>query len=159
MRYFIRSAKYFVALCVLCTVLLLLMTATGTSPLTWEETLYVMFHTTRYLTLFVSIIVLALLYPRFGFVERRIEGDIEMHRTQIENAFRSAGFRLCGEEEGELLFRASTLPHRLMLLFEDEIRVSQYGQWIVLEGIRRGVARVEYRLDSYLQMIRHDEHE
>lgn len=43
-----------------------------------------------------------------------------------------------------------------MLLGEDEIKVSQYGQWIVLDGIRRGVARVQYRLDSYIHMTRND---
>lgn len=46
---------------------------------------------------------------------------------------------------------------KLLLLWEDEIRVSQYGQWIELDGIRRGVARVQYRLDSYLQMKRRNE--
>ena len=45
---------------------------------------------------------------------------------------------------------------KLMLLGEDEIKVSQYGQWIQIDGIRRGVARVEYRLDSYIQMSKHD---
>lgn len=43
-----------------------------------------------------------------------------------------------------------------MLLGEDEIKVSQYGQWIQIDGIRRGVAGVEYRLDSYIQMSKHD---
>ena len=38
-------------------------------------------------------------------------------------------------------FRARGALHRLLLLFEDEILVSQYGQWILVEGIRRGVAR------------------
>lgn len=55
-----------------------------------------------------------------------------------------------------MVFRADTLLQKLMLLGEDEIRVSQYGQWIVLDGIRRGVARVQYRLDSYIHMTRND---
>ena len=42
------------------------------------------------------------------------------------------------------------------MMGEDEIKVSQYGQWIVLDGIRRGVARVQYRLDSYIHMTRND---
>ena len=49
-----------------------------------------------------------------------------------------------------------TALHRLLLLFEDEILVSQYGQWILVEGIRRGVARVIYRLDSYIRMKQYD---
>ena len=115
MKYFIRSLKYFVALCVICVAILALMLATGTSALTLDQTVYVMFHTSRYATLFAAIVVLAALYPKFGFVVRKV-----------------------------------------MLLGEDEIKVSQYGQWIQIDGIRRGVARVEYRLDSYIQMSKHD---
>ena len=155
-KYLIRSAKYFVALCVLLVAIMALNRAMG-STLTIRETFYVMFHTTRGLLLPVVVVVLALCYPRFGFIVRRVEGDTELDREQIVNAFRSAGFSLRREEEGTLFFRADGFVQKLMLLWEDEIRVSQYGQWIELDGIRRGVARVQYRLDSYLQMKRRNE--
>ena len=153
MKYFIRSLKYFVALCVICVAILALMLATGTSALTLDQTVYVMFHTSRYATLFAAIVVLAALYPRFGFVVRKVEGDVEENREQIVNAFKSAGFSLRGDRG---TFRADGPLRKLMLLGEDEIKVSQYGQWIQIDGIRRGVARVEYRLDSYIQMSKHD---
>ena len=156
MKYFVRSLKYFCALCVLCIVLMGLMLMTGTSALSLDDTLYAMFHTDRYLMLFTAIVVLAALYPRFGFVERKVEGDVEENRQQIVNAFRSSGFSLRSEEDGVMVFRADTILQKLMLLGEDEIKVSQYGQWIVLDGIRRGVARVQYRLDSYIHMTRND---
>lgn len=155
-KYLIRSAKYFVALCVLLVAIMALNRAMG-STLTIRETFYVMFHTTRGLLLPVVVVVLALCYPRFGFIVRRVEGDTELDREQIINAFRSAGFSLRREEEGTLFFRADGFVQKLLLLWEDEIRVSQYGQWIELDGIRRGVARVQYRLDSYLQMKRRNE--
>ena len=56
-----------------------------------------------------------------------------------------------------LVFRADNWGRKLMMLGEDELIVSQYGQWIRIEGIRRGVARVQYRLDSFLEMIRRNE--
>ena len=143
-KYIVRSLKYFFALCVLCIALMGLMLMTGTSALSLDDTLYVLLHTDRYLMLFAAIVALAAVYPRFGFVVRRVEGDIEENREQILNAFRSAGFSLRSDEDG------------VMLLGEDEIKVSQYGQWIVLDGIRRGVARVQYRLDSYIHMTRND---
>lgn len=155
--YLLRSFKYFVSLCVLCAALMALMLATGTSALSAEETFYVMFCTTRYLTLLGAIVVLAALYPRFGFVRRRVEGDTTLHRQQIVNAFKSAGFSLQSEADGKMTFRAEGFLHRLMLLFEDRIEVSQEGPCILLDGIRRGVARVEYRLDSYIQMIGRNE--
>lgn len=156
MKYFIRSLKYFFALCVLCIALMGLMLATGTSALSLNDTFYVMFHTDRYLMLLVAIVVLAAIYPKFGFVTRKVEGDVEQNREQIINAFRSAGFSLRSEQDGELIFRADNFLQKLMLLGEDEIKVSQYGQWIVLDGIRRGIARVQYRLDSYIHMTRND---
>lgn len=155
-KYLIRSVKYFVAQCVLLVAIMALNRAMG-STLTMQETFYVMFHTTRGLLLPVVVVVLALCYPRFGFIVRRVEGDTEHDREQIVNAFRSAGFSLRREEEGTLFFRADGFVQKLLLLWEDEIRVSQYGQWIELDGIRRGVARVQYRLDSYLQMKRRNE--
>ncbi|MEG2060593.1 MAG: hypothetical protein RRY33_01915, partial [Alistipes sp.] len=91
MKYFVRSLKYFVALCVLCIVLMGLMLVSGTSALTLDQTLYVMFHTSRYAMLLVAIVVLAAAYPRFGFVVRKVEGDVTLHREQIINAFKSAG--------------------------------------------------------------------
>ena len=87
-KYIVRSLKYFFALCVLCIALMGLMLMTGTSALSLDDTLYVMLHTDRYLMLFAAIVALAAVYPRFGFVVRRVEGDIEENREQILNAFR-----------------------------------------------------------------------
>lgn len=156
MKYATRSLKYFVALCVLCAAIMALNLSTGFSTLTLDQTLYVMFHTPRGLMLPAVIVLLAAFYPKFGFVVRTIEGDVEQDREQIVSAFRSAGFSLQSERDGELLFRADTPLRKLTLLWEDEIKVTQYGQWIRLEGIRRGVARAAYRLDAYLHMKKRD---
>ena len=156
-RYLIRSVKYFCALCVLCAVLMGAMLVTGFSQLTAEETLYLLIHSDRFVLLGVAIVLLAATYPRFGFMTARVEGDIERHRTQIETAFRQAGFRLVGEEDGELVFRGDGFAKRLTLLFEDEIRVRQYAQWLEIEGIRRGVARVAYRLEGYIETVQRNE--
>ena len=157
MKYLVRSLKYFVALCVLCVVLMALMILTGSSNLTAEETIYLMFHSDRFVLLGVAMVVLAAAYPRFGFITRRVEGDVEQHRTQINNALHTAGFRLVKEEDGVLYFRGDGVLKRLSLLFEDEISVRQYGQWIEIEGIRRGVAKAWYLLDSYIEMVKRNE--
>ena len=157
MKYFIRSLKYFCALCVLCAAIMFLNRVAGTARLSVPETLYVMFHTPRGMMLPVVILLLAAFYPKFGFVVRQVEGDIDENRQQILNAFRSEGFSLRSERNGVLIFRADNGWKKLMMLGEDELIVSQYGQWIRIEGIRRGVARVQYRLDSCLEMIRRNE--
>lgn len=156
MKHVIRSLKYFIALCVLCLGLMSLMLVTGTSALSFDDTMYVMFHTDRYLYLLGAIVVLAAIYPKFGFVVRKVEGDIEQNRMQIINAFRSGGFKLHSEQDGVMIFCAEGLLQKLMLLGEDEIIVSQHGQWILLDGIRRGVVRVEFRLESYIQRAKNE---
>lgn len=157
MKYFIRSLKYFCALCVLCAAIMYLNRLAGTARLSIPETLYVMFHTPRGMLLPGAILLLAAFYPKFGFIVRQVEGDVAENREQILNAFRSEGFSLRSEVDGVMTFRADNWGKKLSLLWEDEIKVEQYGQWIRIEGIRRGVARVQYRLDSYLNMIRHHE--
>lgn len=156
MKYFIRSLKYFVALCVLCAAIMALNRLSGFATLTLEETFYVMFHTTRGMMLPAVTVLLAAFYPKFGFVQRKVEGDVGENREQIVNAFKSAGFSLRTDEDGVMTFRADGLLLKLTLLGEDEIKVSQYGQWILIDGIRRGVARAGYKLDSYIQMTKHD---
>ena len=85
-RYLIRSLKYFVALCVLCAGIMALNRMMG-SALDIRQTLYVMFHTTRGMLLPAVIVVLAALYPKFGFIVRKVEGDVQQNREQILNAF------------------------------------------------------------------------
>lgn len=154
--YLRRSLKYFLAMCVLCMVIMALNLMTGFSALTFDEYIFVLLHTPRGLLLPGVIVVLAACYPRFGFTVRTVEGDMVKHREQIVNAFKSARFSLSGEQAGVMTFRADGWLHKLLLLGEDEIRVSQQGDRIVLDGIRRGVARVVYRLESYIEMTRND---
>ena len=58
MKYFIRSLKYFVALCVLCAAIMALNRLSGFATLTLEETFYVMFHTMRGMMLPAVIVLL-----------------------------------------------------------------------------------------------------
>ena len=64
---------------------------------------------------------------------------------------------LAREEAGVLYFRGGSFLKRLTLLFEDEIRVEQKGNELEVEGIRRGVARAFYLLDSYIAMVKRNE--
>lgn len=156
MKYFVRSIKYFFTLCLLCAAIMVLMLATGTSALDWEQTRYAVLHTDRYAILVGAIVVLAALYPRFGFVRRSIEGDLRLHREQIVDAFRSAGFSLHADEGDRLVFRADGLPRKLLLLGEDEITVTGEGGVLRIDGIRRGVARVVYRLEAYIERTKNE---
>lgn len=148
-RYIIRSVKYFVALSVLYVALMWLMSATGQTVLTLGDTCAILFGTQRGWLMLGAMVALAAVYPRLSFLTRRVEGDIAENRKQIVAAFEASGYSLVGESDGRLTFRADGL-RKLFLLYEDEVVVEQYGQWICLTGIRRTVVRVSLRLEAYI---------
>lgn len=157
MKYLIRSVKYLLALAVLYLAVLLLMTLTRTSMISPAETLSMLVHSSRGQLLIGALVLLAAIYPRFGFITRSTKGSLSANREQIVRAFEAEGFTLVREKSGEMIFRGANLFKRLGLLFEDEIRVTEQDDRIVLDGIRRGVARVVYRLGSYLSYAEDNE--
>ncbi len=146
MKYFVRALKYFAAFCVLylAIVWLSVMTTKGMDVSAWDY-IVANFQTTRGKLLGLAVVVLSAAYPRMGFMTRRVECDMEDERDYLLQVFAASGFTLKEESEGRMVFRADNILSRLFLLFEDEIVVEQYGQWIDITGIRRGVARVLYR--------------
>ena len=72
-------------------------------------------------------------------------------REQLLAAFTMAGFVLREESDGRMVFRGDNLMRRILMLCEDEIVVEQYGQWVDIKGIRRGVANAAYRLELYME--------
>ena len=66
---------------------------------------------------------------------------------RLVEIFAAAGFALKLKSEGKMVFKANNILDRLVMLFEDEIVVEQQGEQISLSGIRRGVAKVIYRLN------------
>lgn len=154
-RYLIRSVKYLVALCVIYVAAMALLYYTKTMGEPLDDTFFgtlrlQLWGTYRGRVMVGVILLLALCYPRFGFLKRRVEATFEQHAIQIENAFLASGFEPVQKSEKEWLFRASGFVQRLMMLFEDEITVRSTEQGIEVEGNRRGVARIVYRLSGYM---------
>ncbi len=159
-RYLIRSAKYLLLLAVVYLGAMALMYYAGMVRLPGAEGFWAtlelqLFATERGRLLIPALVVLALFYPRFGFVKQEVAPcSIQEHRTQIENAFKLQGFVCVKEEQDELIFRGEGLLTRLQYLFEDEIRLRRTPTGIELEGIRRATVRVAYRLEGFLSNLR-----
>lgn len=119
------------------------------------ELLQMRFAESRGKMLVVAIIVLAALYPRFGFMTSRIEEcSYERDGARIDNAMRHYGFKLI-EERGDIkIYGADTILRRLTLMFEDRIEVRSIEGGIEIKGLRRSVARVAYQLQTYLHNSR-----
>ena len=157
LTYIRRSVKFLAALVVLYAAAMWLMVRMGLTMLTAREMAMNLLLSRRGIILVCVVVLWAVLYPKVGFVVRRIEGDVTDDRERIDNAFVRSGYVPVAEEEGRVTYRAANLFKRLRLLFEDRVTVEQYGQWIVLTGIRRSVAEIEMRLKTYIGNARRNE--
>lgn len=158
--YIRRSVKFLVALFVLYIAAMWIMSKTGATNLTAQQMAENLVNSTQSIILLCAVALWAAIYPAVSFVARRVEADLTADRERVENAFIRSGYELVRiEAGGRMVFRASNPFRRLRLLFEDEITVEQYGQWVVLTGIRRSVAEVEMRLSTYMQNVKRNEEE
>ena len=148
MRYLIRAVKYFFAFCVLYVgvVWLSILTQKGMDISVWDSISATM-ATERGRMLALAVVALSAAYPFFGFVKRSVKWDMATDADRLVEIFAAAGFALKEQSEGKMIFKANNILDRLVMLFEDEIVVEQQGEQITLSGIRRGVAKVIYRLN------------
>lgn len=149
-RYLIRSLKYFAQLLVFLAVLFAAMALTRTSRVAPGELFGEVFLTTRGAVLMAAVVLLAAFYPRFGFVRREVPLDWACERAKIVELFVLCGYELVEEVPGRAVFRASSPLRRWTSLGEDAIVLTPGGDGIVLDGIRKEVVKVEFRIRSYL---------
>ena len=77
--------------------------------------------------------------------------DAGRDRELILSTFRANGFSLVREQDGTMVFRASSPLKRALLLWEDRIAVTDAGGSVVLDGIRKEVVKAEFRLRSHIE--------
>ncbi len=99
----------------------------------------------------IAIVALSAAYPFFGFMKRRLKGDIVAERDIIVKAFELQHFRVFKDEPGfRITFVAEGIFKRMGMLFEDHILVTQIGEEFEVRGNRKGVAYVVFRLEAAL---------
>lgn len=155
-KYIIRAAKYMLTLTILFVVVFTLMLVTGTSRVSPEEGFQALCHSSRGMLMVATIIVLALIYPAIGFVKRNVAADIQKDRAPIIKAFEISGFMLESETPDQMVFVASSLFKRVRLMWEDRIVVKSLHGGIEIDGLRKEVVKIEYRMGSYLMSSREE---
>lgn len=149
-RYIVCAVKYLLAFIVLYLGLLWLSQRVSGVDVPLFDSVMLTLQTTKGKFLVAAVVVLAAMYPKWGFIVRRVECDMTEDREQILAAFQASGFELVAEDGDKMVFHADNVVRRLSFLLEDEICVTQYGQWCEIRGIRRAAARIAYRLDMYM---------
>lgn len=150
-HYIRRAAGYFIKLIVLVAVLYLLMFVTGSTRVSAAAMLHEMFSTSRGIMLLGALAVLSALYPRFGYVKRVVKADFRTNREEILNALRKNGYILVSEQSGrQMVFRADSFFKKLVMSFDDAVTVTDSGDTITVEGPRKAVVPVQFRIDTYV---------
>lgn len=157
--YLIRSIKYLIWLALLFTVIFVLMIRTGTARGNAEQMLYELFHTQRGWMMIIILMVLAFLYPRFGFTTRRLTGNLMTDREAILAAIHRNGYSVVSESTDEWTLRASSPAKKLILMWEDRLTITQQGDELVIDGIRKEVVRLVFRLSPALEQSHADRSE
>ena len=149
-RYILCAVKYLLAFIVLYLGLLWISQRVSGVDVPLLDSVMATLQTRKGQMLVVAVVVLAAMYPKWGFITRSVECDMTEDREQILAAFQASGFELVAENSGKMIFRADNIVRRLSFLLEDEIELTQCGQSVEIRGIRRAAARIVYRLDMYI---------
>lgn len=149
--YWRRAVKYMVRLLVLVFALIAVMVATGMARTGADGNLADVFMTPKALLLFAIIVLWSLVYPKLGFIRQPLKMDFNADKEQIQKVFSDNGFVLVEQKDNEMIFRMSSPLRRTLALWEDRIVVSATDGGIEMEGMRKEVARIEFRLQPFLQ--------
>ena len=149
--YWRRAVKYMVRLLVLVFALIAVMVATGMARTGADGNLADVFMTPKALLLFAIIVLWSLVYPKLGFIRQPLKMDFNAGKEQIHKVFSDNGFVLVEQKDNEMIFRMSSPLRRTLALWEDRIVVSATDGGIEMEGMRKEVARIEFRVQPFLQ--------
>lgn len=152
MKYFIRSVKYFIYFSLLCTLIVYALVLTGMASGDINEIFEGGYDAIWKIAVFFALV--AAVYPKFGFITRKIETDRsweEVINTATEY-LKAARYVPEHESEDIITFRFSSMAGRLTKMFEDRITITRTDSGFKMEGLRKDVFRmastIEYRLSS-----------
>ena len=149
--YWRRAVKYMVRLLVLVFLLIVLMVVTGMARTGADGNLADVFLTPKALLLLAIIVLWSLAYPKLGFIRKPLKIDFTINKEQISKIFAENGFVLVEQNDNVLVFRMSSKLRRVLAFGEDRIVVSVADEGIEMEGLRKEVARIEFRLQPFLR--------
>ena len=149
MKYIVRAVKYFIYICVLVSIILLVMVLAHFV----SSDINVMFKEGWKSIAKIALVFagIAAIYPLFGY--RRllagVLGELGGLRDGVVRCMEEGGYRLESEDGETMTFRSRSLLNRIFRVWEDRITVTKTLGGFEVEGLSRDVARIvpalEYR--------------
>lgn len=148
MKYLIRAIKYFFYFAFLTTAIVLVLVLIGAVEGNIETIFEDGYNSLWKIAVFFAIV--AAVYPKFGFVRRRLETDADWDtvRNIAKAYFREKPFKVEIESADSISFRRRDLIGRITKMCEDRITLSRTEEGYVLEGLRKDVFLYATGLES-----------
>lgn len=148
-RYPIRAAKYAVYLIILFFILFALMRAFGSA-----SSIDILWTTSRGWMFLVVVVIFALLYPFFGFTQKRLSFNAASRAEDVERIMAMCGFkRIDAENHGadRMLFEAASTAKKITMMWEDKIEIITDADGAsFISGNRKEVVRAAFRMGTYI---------
>ena len=142
MKYIVRAVKYFIYICVLVSIILLVMVLAHFV----SSDINVMFKEGWKSVAKIALVFagIAAIYPLFGY--RRllagVLGELSGLHDDVIKCMEERGYRLESEDGESMTFRSRSLLNRIFRVWEDRITVTKTLGGFEVEGLSRDVARI-----------------
>ena len=149
MKYIVRAVKYFIYICVLVSIILLVMVLAHFV----SSDINVMFKEGWKSVAKIALVFagIAAIYPLFGYRKllAGVLGELGGLRDGVVKCMEERGYRLESEDGETMKFRSRSVLNRIFRVWEDRITITKTLGGFEVEGLSRDVARIvpalEYR--------------
>jgi hypothetical protein len=150
MKHLVRSIKYFFYFAFLTTLIICALVLTGLA----EGDIDTMFRggSSAIWKMAVFFVAIAAVYPKVGFITRRICTDRSWSETRNEviGFMKERRYDLESEEDGTVTFRQRGTADRLRRMYEDRVTIIVKDDGLEMEGLRKDVFRLSANLEYHL---------
>lgn len=145
-RYGIRAGKYALQLTILFFVFFGVLRLTGYDKAPLEA----LWLTPRGLMLIGAILIFALIYPFLGYTKKTLVFDANKRTDDVMRVMGMCGYIKISETPEVMTYRASTTSKRISLMFEDTITITTTDGLSVMQGPRKEVVKIYFRMGTFI---------
>lgn len=150
MKYLIRSVKYFFYFAILTAVIITALIMIGAVEGGIENIFEDGYNSLWKIAIF--FILVAAVYPKFGFVSRKIDTEAEWDtvRNKSVEYFSNKPFKVVSETPDSITFRRRDLIGRITKMCEDQISLIKTEEGYAMDGLRKDVYLYASGLENIL---------
>ena len=151
MKYIVRAVKYFIAVCILATIVILIMVLLGYASFDVNDLFDQGWKSIGYIAIMFAVI--SAVYPMFGYKKRLAGalGDFADLRPGVVSFMEEHGYVLESEDDQVMTFRSKSAAHRIFRLWEDRVTIEKALGGFEVEGLTRDITRLVYGLENKLR--------